>query len=282
MSEVFIDCSTLHNLNNPHLRLLDLRWSLQERDGYADFCAGHIPGALYVDLETDLTGQADPLSGRHPLPSAHDLEESIRSWGIDRDSFIVVYDDSHGLAAARAWWLLRWAGCDNVLILNGGWEAWSDDYEIATGASDVVERSDFIIRPHSMPTIDTSQVLAHAKNAILLDARAHQRYLGQEEPVDSHAGHIPGAINSPTDKNLDESDMRFFRPSSELSRYFSDMGIDQSSDIAVYCGSGVTACHTIAALASIDIDAALYPPSWSGWIASRDHPIATGEEKDQR
>lgn len=253
-------------------RLLDVRWTLPKPDGRDDFAAGHIPGAIYVDLNTELADHTnqDPTRGRHPLPSAEAVQDQVRAWGIDQLTDIVVYDDNSGLGAARAWWLLRWAGLQ-VRVLDGGLPAYAAaGGELATGPSAVVEPSTVTISPGSLPVIDADA--ASAWTGVLLDARAGERFRGETEPLDSQAGHIPGATNAPATENtvngsfLDEESLR--------SRFSALGALDQP--VGVYCGSGVTACHNALALASLGIEASLYPASWSGWSSDPTRPVETG------
>ncbi|MFX0580303.1 sulfurtransferase [Nocardia nepalensis] len=257
-------------LADKRVRLLDVRWALGDPDGPQHYLAGHIPGAVFVDLETELAAPPSPARGRHPLPDPTQLEKCARSWGVRTGDPVVVYDATGGMAAARAWWLLRWAGIADVRILDGGLPAWiSAGGEIATGAEPDPELGDIEVDPGQMPVIDAD---AAAKwSGVLLDARAGERYRGEVEPVDPQAGHIPGAISAPTAENLD-ADGRF-HSADVLRDRFAAFG---SGPVAVYCGSGVTAAHQVAALAAAGIEAALYPGSWSQWSNDPKRPVATG------
>ncbi|WP_166462514.1 rhodanese-like domain-containing protein [Amycolatopsis acidicola] len=368
--------------------LLDVRWALGDPDGHKHYLDGHIPGAVFVDLETELAAPPIPTEGRHPLPTIEALQAAARRWGVRAGSRVVAYDNSGNLAAARAWWLLKWAGVETVQLLDGGLAAWDGPLETGFGKSP--EPGDVVLRPGNMPVIDMDE--AASFDGTLLDARAPERYRGEQEPVDPRAGHIPGAINAPTAENL-RPDGRFLPPT-ELAARFSgafgagagvgavagpsgagplgavadgaagagqtaaagQAGVAGHSDepaqtaatgsavgatsagatsagqasagatsagetsagqasaegpsgsakvagqadvgdpcastkavgqaatgaspaapkVAVYCGSGVTAAHEIAALAVAGIDAALYPGSWSQWSNHPDRPAATG------
>ena len=259
--------------------VLDVRWRLTvaggaQYDGHADYLAGHIPGAVFVDLETELAGHGPATEGRHPLPSPVALQHAARRWGIDDDSAVVVYDGEGNLAAARAWWLLRWAGLADVRILDGALPAWvAEDRPLATGEVSPTAGS-VTVRPGGVPTIEADQAGAWATGTgVLIDARAPERYRGEIEPIDPKAGHIPGAVNAPTGGNLDDEGR--FRSAAELRARFQALGITAQIPVAAYCGSGVTAAHEIAALAIAGFDAALYPGSWSQW-SNTDRPIATG------
>ncbi|MGZ4451683.1 MAG: sulfurtransferase [Nocardioides sp.] len=259
--------------------VLDVRWRLTAAggppyDGRADYLAGHVPGAVFVDLDHDLASHpTDPAQGRHPLPTPEAFQDAVRTWGVSARDTVVVYDGEGNLAAARAWWLLRWAGAQDVRILDGALPAWigagrpleTDDVTPAPGT--------FSVTPGSMPTLDADGAGAWAADGILLDARAPERYRGETEPIDPKAGHIPGALNAPTGGNLTE-DGRFKSPD-DLRARFAALGVSPEAPVAAYCGSGVTAAHEVAALAIAGIDAALYPGSWSQW-SNQDRPVATG------
>ena len=255
--------------------LLDVRWALGDDGGRERYLEAHLPGAVFVDLETDLADPPSAAEGRHPLPSLQRLQESARRWGIRRNDAVVVYDASGGLAAARAWWLLRWGGLADVCLLDGGLAAW-------LRAGGPVEPGDVVPAPGDvtlvgggMPvlTIDDAAALP-ASGGVLLDARAGERYRGEVEPVDPRAGHVPGAISAPTTANL-AADGTFLR-TTELVDRFVALGVGPSKTVGVYCGSGVTAAHEVAALAAAGIEAALWPGSWSQWAADPSRPAATG------
>jgi thiosulfate/3-mercaptopyruvate sulfurtransferase len=254
--------------------LLDVRWALGNPHGRAEYLAGHLPGAVFVDLETELAAPASPADGRHPLPSLQALQSAARRWGLRSGSRVVVYDATGGLAAARAWWLLRWGGLTDVRILDGGLDAWRRaGGSIETG--DVVPQPGDVTLPGGcMPvlTIDEAAALPHS-GGVLLDARAGERYRGEVEPIDPRAGHVPGAVSAPTAENLAADGA--FRPAAELAARFAELGVAPGARVAAYCGSGVTAAHEIAALAVAGIDAALWPGSWSQWSADPHRPAAT-------
>lgn len=267
--------------------VLDVRWQLGRSDGRERYLAGHIPGAVYVDLETELAGPASPEQGRHPLPDVAVFAEAARRWGLCEPAAqrrpVVVYDTVGGMSAARAWWLLRWAGHPDVRILDGGLDAWArfqvrpfDGLE--TGEVHP-EPGTFVVRPGHLPVLDGDGAAELACTGILLDARAGERYRGETEPIDPRAGHIPGALSAPTADNLAANGT--FLPAAELRDRFAGLGVRASepeidSVVGVYCGSGVTAAHEVAALASIGVRAALYAGSWSQWSADPRRPVATG------
>ncbi|GHH72315.1 sulfurtransferase [Promicromonospora soli] len=254
--------------------VLDVRWALGMTDGHEQYSAGHVPGAVYVDLETELAARASAAAGRHPLPSASAFQEAARRWGVSAGSRVVVYDTVGGTSAARAWWLLRYFGVRDVHILDGGLAAWTAE-GFALEPGDVTpERGDVVVRPGGMPVVDADEAADLAeREGVLLDARAAERYRGEVEPVDPQAGHIPGAVSAPTTENL-RADGRFLS-TADLKRRFRDLGVSTGST-GVYCGSGVTASHEVAALAIVGVDAALYPGSWSQWSNDPAREVAVG------
>lgn len=257
--------------------LLDVRWALGDDNGRERYLEGHLPGAVYVDLGTELAAPPSAEAGRHPLPSLQRLQSSARRWGISAHDAVVVYDASGGLAAARAWWLLRWGGLSDVAILDGGLDAWVRAGGPVEAGDVVPEPGDVTLTGGSMPvlTIDEAAALP-ASGGLLLDARAGERYRGEVEPVDPRAGHVPGAVSAPTTQNLDAEGA--FRPPGDLAARFEGLGARPGATVGVYCGSGVTAAHEVAALAVAGIDAALWPGSWSQWSADPQRPAATGPD----
>ena len=249
--------------------LLDVRWQLGGPPGHESYLEGHIPGAVYVDLDTELARHAEPTDGRHPLPELADLQAAARRWGISEGDTVVAYDAVGNTSAARAWWLLRWAGVADVRLLDGALGAWtSAGHPLAT--DDVVpEPGTVTLTPGHLPVLPFEQVEAY--EGLLLDARAAERYRGEQEHLDPRAGHIPGAISAPSSENLDQDGC--FLPEELLRERFGEIG---EAPVAVYCGSGVTAAHAIAALAVVGVQAALYPGSWSQWAHDPKRPVATG------
>ncbi len=275
MSSVLIDVAQLADamLSDTPPVVLDVRWQLGDDDGHARYRTGHIPGAVYVDLDSQLAGPPSPEAGRHPLPEIDALTEAARSWGIDDTSPVVVYDDNGNLAAARAWWLLRWGGHRDVRLLDGGLAAWRDSgMRLSTGDTPVRPGS-VTLRAGSLPTatIDGVALLGsdHSKT-VLVDARTAERYRGEVEPIDPRAGHIPGAISVPTSENVDESGR--FRAASELRARFAQAGVTDGTPVVAYCGSGVNAAHEIAALEIAGLSGTLFPGSWSQWSADPARP----------
>ncbi|UFU08435.1 sulfurtransferase [Ruania halotolerans] len=275
-SSVLISAADLHDLleRSERVVVLDVRWSLAEPDGRKFYIAGHIPGAQFVDLDRDLAGPPSSEAGRHPLPEVTDLQAAARRWGIDDGDPVVVYDDTGGTSAARAWWLLRWAGLVDVRILDGGLHAWSENGGILEDGEVLVGPGTVTLSAGHMPVADADAAAAAPVRGVLLDARARDRYAGETEPVDRRAGHIPGAVSAPTAENLDEAQR--FRTGEELAERFVSVGAPEAGEVVVYCGSGVTAAHEVAALAAIGVPARLYAGSWSQWSADDARPVATG------
>jgi thiosulfate/3-mercaptopyruvate sulfurtransferase len=255
--------------------LLDVRWALGDDQGREKYLAGHVPGAVLVDLETELADPPSAAEGRHPLPSVQRLQSAARRWGIRNGDPVVAYDATGGLAAARAWWLLRWGGMTDVRLLDGGLDAW-----VAAGgpleSGDVVPApGDVTLHGGGMPVLSIDEAAAlPASGGLLLDARAGERYRGEVEPVDPRAGHVPGAVSAPTTENLTADGT--FRAADELAARFTELGAAPGTAVGVYCGSGVTAAHEVAALAAAGIEAALWPGSWSQWSADPGRRAATG------
>ncbi|MCZ4519861.1 sulfurtransferase [Rhodococcus ruber] len=261
--------------------VLDIRFTLQTGSDGAGYELGHIPHAQFVDLDADLAAPPDHGSGasrndpnhrgRHPLPDEETFVAAMRGAGVSDDSSVVVYDGGPATAAARGWWLLRYYGHADVRVLDGGLAQWvAAGFPIGTEPS-IVAAGSFTARPSLARVLDVDDVLDFARDNVLLDARAPERFRGEVEPVDPVAGHIPGAINRPTTDNVD-SDGKFLDPE-VLDGTFGGL-VPEGKDVAVYCGSGVTAAHQILALELAGIDAALYPGSWSGWITDPTRPRA--------
>lgn len=256
--------------------VLDVRWALGDPHGRDHYTAGHVPGAVYVDLDNELAAPPSAEGGRHPLPDLADLQESARKWGVRTGRPVVVYDDLGNTAAARAWWLLRYAGVAEVTLLDGALGAWrAAGLSLETGMPGAQPEGDVVLRAGGLPVTDADGAAELATTGVLLDARAAERYRGEVEPVDPRAGHIPGAVSAPTGENLAADGT--FLPPEVLRKRFGGKGAAQSARIGVYCGSGVTAAHQIAALALAGYDAALFPGSWSAWSADPARPAAKGD-----
>ncbi|MFF8915560.1 sulfurtransferase [Streptomyces sp. NPDC015032] len=255
--------------------LLDVRWQLGGPHGRPDYEAGHIPGAVFVDLDAELAGPAG-RGGRHPLPDPEEFGAVMRRAGVSRDTPVVVYDGGQGWAAARAWWLLRWTGHEDVRVLDGGLVAWKDAKGALQTEVPAPAEGDFRPVPGALPLLDADGAAALARSGLLLDARAAERYRGDVEPVDRVGGHIPGAVSAPTSENTGD-DGRFL-PAPSLAARFKDLGADRAPEIGVYCGSGVSGTHEVLALAVAGIPAALYAGSWSEWSADESRPVAKGPD----
>jgi thiosulfate/3-mercaptopyruvate sulfurtransferase len=259
--------------------ILDVRWRLDEPDGYPAYVQGHLPGAVYVSLEDELSDHTVAGRGRHPLPSGRSVETSARRWGIRSGVPTVVYDDWNRAGSARAWWVLTAAGLTDVRILDGGLSAWrSAAGSLATGPvtpppGDATALHDDLY-DGALPTLTAQQL--DVADITLLDARAPERFRGDLEPVDRVAGHIPGARNLPSSAVLDGDGT--FLAAGALAELLSDHDIEPDDRLGAYCGSGVTASITVAALAALGRQAALFPGSWSEWISDPARAVARGSE----
>jgi thiosulfate/3-mercaptopyruvate sulfurtransferase len=260
--------------------LIDVRWRPGGPPGIESYRAGHLPGAVYVDLDAQLAGPPGS-GGRHPLPATADFEAAIRGSGVRARGSAVVYDDADATIAARAWWLLRYFGYERVRVLDGGFRAWQAAGEPVSTEDVTAEPGDFTAEPGHLSVLDAAGAAEVARLGILLDARSPARYRAETEPIDPVAGHIPGALSAPTAGNVDSAGL--FRPVAELRARFANLGIDagkagDSQLVGAYCGSGVTAAHEVLALELVGIPAALYVGSWSGWITDLTRPVATGPQ----
>lgn len=261
--------------------VLDVRWRLGGPPGRADHDAGHVPGAVFVDLDTALAAPPG-ARGRHPLPEPGALQEVLRRAGVGTGSAVVAHDDDSGAVAARAWWLLRWAGvpAGRVAVLDGGFRAWTAAGLPVTAEPSRPTPGDVVVRPGGMPVVDADGAAALARDGVLLDARAGARYRGETEPVDPAAGHVPGAVNAPAIDHLDATG-RWLPPAALAERYTA-LGVGTDTDrVGAYCGSGVTATAIVLALEHAGLcppgrPAALYPGSWSEWSGDPRRPVATG------
>ncbi|MGC3860358.1 sulfurtransferase [Micromonospora chersina] len=256
--------------------LLDVRWRLAGPPGREDYQAGHLPGAVFVDLDTELCGRPG-AAGRHPLPDPAALQAALRAAGVRAGHPVVVYDGGDGMSAARAWWTLRWAGHRAVRVLHGGFPAWVAAGLPLSTESPAPPPGDVTVTPGELPVLDAGEAarLAAADAGTLLDVRAAPRYRGETEPIDPVAGHVPGAVNLPAPGYVTEG--RF--PAAEaLRERFAAAGVAEGAPVGAYCGSGVTAAQAVLALHLAGRpDAALYVGSWSNWVADPDRPVATGE-----
>lgn len=259
------------------IRVLDVRWRLDRPEGRPEYLQGHLPGAVYVDLEQELSRRGQPDEGRHPLPHRDRLQEAARRWGLNPGERVVVYDDVQSVAAARAWWLLTRSGAAeagvHVQVLDGGLRAWvAAGGALATGDVQPAPGTITLIEPEQgIASLD--EAAAWPRAGVLLDVRAPERYRGDLEPMDPIAGHIPGAVNLPTTVHLEAGR---FRSPAQLRAAFASAGVDGSVPVAAYCGSGVTAAHTALAGALAGLEVTVFPGSWSQWSNTRGRPIARG------
>lgn len=267
-------------LQEPRLCILDCRFALDNPElGRRSYADGHIPGAQYIDLERDMSGPVVPaVTGRHPLPRPADLIATLEALGLSDESEIVLYDEGPGAFAARAWWLLAWLGKrDGVYLLDGGYRAWCETGRPVELHNTSVEAGTFRGEPDNSLIIDANSLLGELKSSpdiTLIDARALPRFLGEVEPIDPVAGHIPGAACVSFSENLDSSGR--FRSPIELRECFAQQLAHRPADALVaYCGSGVTACHNLFALCLAGYPLLrLYPGSWSEWITDPQRPVA--------
>ncbi|CAM3117058.1 thiosulfate/3-mercaptopyruvate sulfurtransferase [Williamsia muralis] len=279
--EVLITTTELASLiaGDAPVTVLDVRWRLDRPDGRGDYETGHIPGAVYVDLETELSDHSVTGRGRHPLPSGDDLQKAARRWGLRDGVPVVVYDDWNRAGSARAWWVLSAAGITGVRILDGGLSAWvAAGEELSKGAESPaagdVTLAHTDLYSGALATLTADEVATFTDSGVLVDARAPERFRGEVEPVDPVAGHIPGAGNAPSTATLGEDGT--IRDADQLRELFASAGADGSAPVGVYCGSGVTAAVDLVALKVAGVDAALFPGSWSQWSSDTTNPVATG------
>ena len=254
--------------------LLDVRWELGGPPGRDLYLEGHIPGAAFVDLDTALAGPPG-VGGRHPLPDASVFGAAMRAAGVSGDRAVVVYDAGNSVAAARAWWLLRYFGQADVAVLDGGFGGWLAAGFPIERAAVAAAPGDFVPRPGGMPLLDAEAAGALARAGVLIDARAPERFRGEREPIDPVAGHIPGAVNVPASELVD--DRGRFLDADALRARFGAVGVSDGGSVGSYCGSGVAASHQVLALSLAGYPAALYVGSWSDWITDPSRPVATAE-----
>ena len=252
--------------------VIDVRWSLTGPPGRVAYDAGHVPGAVFADLDNDLCGRRGE-GGRHPLPSAADFESLMRRLGVSGSSSVVVYDAADSVPASRAWWQLRYFGHSDVRVLDGGYAAWvRAGLPVSTAVPEVVP-GDFVARPGGLPLLTADDAGRVAENGVLIDVRAPERFRGEVEPVDPVAGRIPGAVNLPTAGNV-SADGRFLDVGTLRSRF---AGVADGRDVGAYCGSGVNAAHTVFAMTLAGLPTpGLYVGSWSNWITDPSRTVAKG------
>lgn len=283
MSDLLIEADTLrHTLGDADWLVFDVRYSLADpQAGEKAYLSGHIPGAHFLDQGTHLAGPATGSNGRHPLPDRRQIAQLLQRAGLHQHSKVVVYDESDGSFAARAWWLLRWLGHSNVVVLNGGWQAWLDvGGAQQTSACKVRSHpgSTGAVTPAAMPTIDATTILNREPDSrlILIDARTPERYRGEAEPIDPVAGRINGALNRPIQQNV-QPDGRFKRSEQLRNEFNALLGGAGPQQVVHYCGSGIHACHNIFAMEKAGLSGSvLYPGSWSEWCSDTSRPVQTG------
>lgn len=283
MTQLLISAKELQQqLHQKNTVIFDVRHDLMNHQlGRQQYMQAHIPGAYFLDNEAELVGQMTGQNGRHPLPDLARFVQLLQQYQLNKETQIVIYDASQAHMAARTWWLLRWAGFNHVMILDGGWQAWL----AAGGVTDnhlellpVPEQRVAVTIEPQQPTVDAAAIVAQLDQPIytLVDARAAERYRGEKEPIDPVAGRIPGALNRPTSQNLQPDG--HFKSVEQLRAEFNELlGDVDVSAVVHYCGSGMTACHNIFAMELAGLSgASLYPGSWSEWIADKTRPQQKG------
>lgn len=275
-----VDCETLaDNLRDPTWVIVDCRFRLTDSEaGRAAYRHGHLPGAVYAHLDEDLSSPVTAVSGRHPLPASDALVSACRRWGIGTSSQVVVYDDAGGAVAARLWWLLCWLGHESVALLDGGIQAWDVARHPLEQSLPEPRHGDFESRINNEMWVEVDKLVDKSARAELLivDARSETRFRGEEEPIDPVAGHIPGAVSFPLERNLDPQG-RFCSAEELRSRWLAALGARPPASVVHSCGSGVSACHNLLAMEIAGLSGSLlYPGSWSEWIRDSARPVATG------
>lgn len=267
-------------IDSDGLSIFDCRFSLKDpQAGLKSYQQGHIPGALFANMDTDLSSAMTPGSGRHPLPDAEELVDKLGKWGVDNSTQVIVYDDMSGAFAARLWWLLRWLGHKNVAVLDGGLPKWVEAGHRLETETPKVEATNFTASVDNSLHVDIDFVVdALDQNSIaLFDARSYERFTGKDQNTDPVPGHVPGAVSMPFAENLTSTG--YFRSPEELRERFSST-INRSGDreMIAMCGSGVTACHNLLAMQIAGLEPTrLFVGSWSQWIKSKERPVATGD-----
>lgn len=271
--EPFVTCEWLNgNLHREDILVVDCRYNLFDHDsGSREYAAGHIPGAHFLHMERDLTGEVGEHGGRHPLPDVEHFTAAMNRIGLREGTMVVAYDND-GSGAARLWWLLRYMGHENARILNGGFPGWKEmNFPVSTEEPSPGEGN-------FRPSITGGLLMGRddlgnlERDAIIVDSRAYERYTGETEPIDHKAGHIPGAINIPYSNAIEKGGL--FKPREELSRVFESAG----NHPVLYCGSGITSCVSFVALWYIGKNPRLYAGSWSDWISYEENEVATGPD----
>ena len=267
------------HLSDPNWVVIDCRFTLTDTEaGRKAYAQGHIPGARYAHLDANLSGAKNGSNGRHPLPDPQDFARILSAWGIDHQTQVVVYDDSFGAIAVRLWWMLRWLGHDAVALLDGGLPTWQREQRAISADAPQVIPKQFVPNIRNDMLVGADAVLDASRNgsAVIVDARAEMRFIGEIEPLDPVAGHVPHAKNSPFDDNLSMAGT--LMTAEELRELYGDLLAGKPPQQVIHmCGSGVTACHNILAMEIAGLTGSkLYAGSWSEWVADPAHPVAKG------
>ena len=276
--DLLITAAQLRTLvdSNARLVILDASFDLMDPDaGERSYREAHIPGALHVHLDRDLSTAKTGRNGRHPLPTRETFAQTVGSWGIDEATQVVVYDRQGAMYAARVWWMLRWLGHEAVALLDGGLAAWQKEGgPVETSETTAKTKPAYPIKPSLVATMDADTLAAQLGRVRLVDARAGERFRGEVEPIDKQAGHIPGAMNRFFKDNLD-ADGRFKSPQALRAEWSPVLA--GGGSVVQQCGSGATACHNIFAMQLAGLGAStLYPGSWSEWSSDPSRPVARG------
>jgi thiosulfate/3-mercaptopyruvate sulfurtransferase len=282
--QTLIDVDSLQELlGGPRLAIIDCRFDLMNPEaGRQAYLRAHIPRARYADLDRDLSAPVGPHSGRHPLPSPAAFASRLGAMGIGDDAQVIAYDEANGSLAARLWWMLRWLGHGAAAVLDGGFKAWTARGGALESGQPTFRAEHFTPRiganDAAQPVLSSAELEAALRDSktLLVDARAAERYAGTVEPIDSVAGHIPGAVNHPFTANL-AADGRFL-PAAELKRRWRErLGNAEPANLVAMCGSGVTACHNLLSLEVAGLTGGkLYAGSWSEWIRDPRRPVTRG------
>lgn len=278
-STVVSTAQLAQHLSDPNWVVIDCRFTLTHTEaGRIAYAHGHIPGARYAHLDEDLSGSKNGVNGRHPLPDTQAFAQKLGAWGVDDQTQVVVYDDSFGAIAVRLWWMLRWLGHDAVALLDGGLPKWQrEQLPLTSDVPQVIPKS-FVPRVRNDMLADTDAVLnaSCTRSALIVDARAEMRFIGEIEPLDPVAGHVPGAKNLPFDDNLALDGTLL--PAAELRELYTELLDGKSPEQVIHmCGSGVTTCHNLLAMEIAGLKGGkLYAGSWSEWIADPSRPVAKG------
>lgn len=281
-----ISTADLHlHLHDADWVVVDCRFNLADSaQGRWDYERGHIAGAIFADLDHDLSGPIERgVTGRHPLPTVERAAATLSRLGIDAGTQVVAYDDRGGMTAGRLWWMLRWLGHERVAVLDGGWPHWEREGRPTRSGVETREAKTFVPRPRPELAVDAAEVQRRRTDPAyrVVDSRTADRYRGENETIDPVAGHIPGAVSGPFPDNL-ATDGRFRSPDELRARFETMLGGIAADHAVFYCGSGVSAAHNLLALARAGLgEARLYPGSWSEWIADPSRPVATGAEQGE-